>query len=158
MVLLKLEPSVEVSVKTYFNKFLLYYSTVKTYFNKYNELFVLCNSEEDLDAIFSETCISKLCTVGCKPVLPPDLKAKRYVILRRCDYQMLNKKEEDIKSEIEKQNACIRERDIFKYENSKSIKVTFEKKLMVPQVSPRVSYYLMSLIQYTSASKFLLIF
>ena len=25
----------------------------KTYFNKYNELFVLCNSEEDLDAIFS---------------------------------------------------------------------------------------------------------
>ena len=24
----------------------------KTYFNKYNELFVLCNSEEDLDAIF----------------------------------------------------------------------------------------------------------
>ena len=48
----------------------------KTYFNKYNELFVLCNSEEDLDAIFSATCISKLHTVGCKPVLPPDLKAK----------------------------------------------------------------------------------
>ena len=24
----------------------------KTYFNKYKELFVLCNSEEDLDAIF----------------------------------------------------------------------------------------------------------
>ena len=36
----------------------------KTYFNKYNELFVLCNSEADLDAIFSETCISKLYTVG----------------------------------------------------------------------------------------------
>ena len=32
----------------------------KTYFNKYKELFVLCNSEEDLDGIFSETCISKL--------------------------------------------------------------------------------------------------
>ena len=32
----------------------------KTNFNKYNELFVLCNSEEDLDALFSATCISKL--------------------------------------------------------------------------------------------------
>ena len=69
----------------------------KTYFNKYNELFVLCNSEEDLDALFSATCISKLYSVGCKPVLPPDLKAKRSVILCRCDYQILNKKEEDIK-------------------------------------------------------------
>ena len=78
---------------------------------------MLCNYEEDLDAIFSETCIAKLYTVGCKPVLPPDLKAKRSVILRRCDYQILNKKEEDIISEIEKQNACIRVRDIFKYEN-----------------------------------------
>ena len=72
----------------------------KTYFNKYKELFVLCNSLEDLDAIFSETCISKLYTVGCKPVLPPYLKAKRSVILHRCDYQILNKKEQDIKSEI----------------------------------------------------------
>ena len=54
----------------------------KRYFNKYNELFVLYNSEEDLDALFSATCISKLYTVWCKPVLPPDLKAKRFVILR----------------------------------------------------------------------------
>ena len=105
----------------------------KTYFNKYNEIFVLCNSEEDLDAIFSETCISKLYTVGCKPALPPDLKAKRSVILRRCDYQILNKTE-DIKSEIEKQNACIRVREIFKYDNSKNIKVTFENQLMVSQI------------------------
>ena len=94
---------------------------------------MLCNSEEDLDAPFSATCISKLYTVGCKPVLPPDLKAKRSVILRRRDYQTLNKKEEDIKFEIEKQNACIRVKDIFKYDNSKNIKVTFEKH-MVSQV------------------------
>ena len=106
----------------------------KTYFNKYKELFVLCNSEEDLDAIFSETCISKLYTVGCKPVLPPDLKAKRSVILRRCDYQIFNKKEQDIKFEIEKQNACIRVQDIFKYDNSKNINVTFENQHMVSQV------------------------
>ena len=106
----------------------------KTYFNKYTEIFVLCNSEEDLDALFSATCISKLYTVGCKPVLPPDLKAKRSVILRRCDYRILNKKEEDIKFEIKKHNSCIRVQDILKYDSSKNIKVTFENQHMASQV------------------------
>ena len=53
----------------------------KTNFNKYNALFVLCNSEEDLYAFLAATFISKLYTVGCKPVLPPDFKAKRSVTL-----------------------------------------------------------------------------
>ena len=74
---------------------------------------------------FSAACISKLYTVECKPILPPDLKAKRSVILRRRDYQIPNMKEEDIKFEIENQSACIRVRDILKYDNSKNIKVTF---------------------------------
>ena len=53
----------------------------KTYFNKYNELFMLCNSSDDLDILFSAGCISELEAVGCKPILPPDLKAKRSHIL-----------------------------------------------------------------------------
>ena len=58
----------------------------KTYFNKCNELFVLCNSSDELDTLFSSGCISDLEAVGFKPILPPDLKVKRSVILRRCDY------------------------------------------------------------------------
>ena len=76
----------------------------KTYFNKYNELFVLCNSSDDLDTLFSSGCISELEAVGCKPIVPPDLKAKRSLIPQRCDDQILNQREEDIKREIEKQN------------------------------------------------------
>ena len=53
----------------------------KTYFNKYNELFMLCNSSDDLDTQFSSGCISELEAVGCKPILPPDLKAKTSLIL-----------------------------------------------------------------------------
>ena len=113
---------------------------------------MLCNSAEDLDALFSHT-------VGCKPVLPPDLKAKRSVILRRCDYQILKKKEQDIKTEIEQQNACVKMQDIFKYDSSKNIMVTFENQHIVSQVLTKGSYYLISLIQNTtSAWKFLLIF
>ena len=41
----------------------------KTYFNKYNELFVLCNSSDDLDTPFSSGFISELEAVGCKPIL-----------------------------------------------------------------------------------------
>ena len=52
----------------------------KTYFNKYTELFMLCNSTDDLDTLFSSGCISELEAVGCKPILPPDLKAKRSLI------------------------------------------------------------------------------
>ena len=59
-------------------------------------------------------------------ILPPDLKAKRSLILRRCDDQILNQREEDIKSEIEKQNDCVKVQEIFKYNSSKNIKVTFE--------------------------------
>ena len=70
----------------------------KTYFNKYNELFVLCNSSDDLDTLFSSGCISELEAAGCKPILHPDLKAKRSLILLRCDDQILNQREEDIKS------------------------------------------------------------
>ena len=109
----------------------------KTYFNKYSELFALCNSSDDLDTLFSPSCISELETVGCKPILPPDLKAKRSVILRRCDDQILNRKEEDIKSEIEQQNGWVKVQDIFKYNSSNNIKVTFESQHMASQVLTR---------------------
>ena len=36
----------------------------KTYINKYNELFMLCNSSYDLDALFSSRCISVLEALG----------------------------------------------------------------------------------------------
>ena len=63
-----------------------------------------------------------------------DLKAKRLLTLRRCDDQILNQSEEDIKSEIEKQNDCVKVQEIFKYNSSKNIKVTFESQHMAFQV------------------------
>ena len=104
------------------------------YFNKFNELFVLCNSSDALDTLFSSGCISELDAVVRKPILPPDLKVKRSLILRRCDDQILNQREEDIKSEIEKQNDCVKLQEIFKYNSSKNIKVTFESQHMASQV------------------------
>ena len=76
------------------------FNVSKTYFNKYNEL-VLWNSSDDIDTLFSSGYISELEAVGRKPILPPDLKVKRSVILWRCDNQILNQREEDIKTEIE---------------------------------------------------------
>ena len=108
----------------------------KTYFNKYNELFVLCNFSDDLDTLFYSSCISELEAVGCKPILPPDLKSYcvKLVILWRCDDQILNQREEDIKIEIEKQNDCVKVQGIFKHNSSKNIKVTFESQHMASQV------------------------
>ena len=87
----------------------------KTYFNKYNELFVLCNSSDDQDTHFFSGCISELEAEGCKHILPPDLKVKgSTVILRRCVDEILNQREEYIKSEIEKQNDRVKMQEIFK--------------------------------------------
>ena len=82
----------------------------------------------------SSGCISELEAVGCKPILPPDLKTKRSLILRRCDDQILNQSEEDIKSEIDKQNDCVKVQEIFKYNSSKNINVTFESQHIAFQV------------------------
>ena len=87
---------------------------------------MLCNSSDDLDTLFSSGCISELEAVRCKPILPPDLKAKRSLILRRCDDQILNQREEDIISEIEQQINCVKVQEIFKYNSSKNIKGTFD--------------------------------
>ena len=95
---------------------------------------MLCNSSDDLDTLFSSGCISELEAVGCKLILSPDLKVKRSLILRRCDEQILNQREKDIKSEIEKQNDCVKAQEIFKYNSSKNIRVTFESQHMASQV------------------------
>ena len=63
-----------------------------------------------------------------------DLKAKRSVILRRCDDQILNQREKDIKSEIEKQYDCVKVQDIFKYNSSENIKLSFESQHMASYV------------------------
>ena len=105
----------------------------KTYFNKSNELFMLCNSSDDLDTLFSSGCISQLEAVECKPILPPDFKAKISPILRRCDDQKLNQRK-DIKNKIEKQNDCVKVQEIFKYNSFKYISITFESQHMALQV------------------------
>ena len=46
--------------------------------------------------------------IGLKPILPNDLKAKRSVILQQYDDQILNQREEGIKTEIKKQNDCVK--------------------------------------------------
>ena len=95
---------------------------------------MLCNSDEDLDAPFSATYISKLLTRSRAKTGSADLIAKTTIILRWCDYQILYKKEEDIETEIDKQNVVLRVQDIFKHDSSKNIKVTCENKHMVSQV------------------------
>ena len=95
---------------------------------------MLCNSSDDLDTQFPPSCISELEKWGNKPMLPPDLKVKNSVILWRCVGQILSQRGENIKGEIEKQNDCVIVQDIFKYNNSKNINITFESQHMALQV------------------------
>ena len=72
---------------------------------------------------------------GVNPVwlLISKQKDPSYSILR-WDYQIRNKKEEDIKTKIENSNVCVKVQDIFKHNSIKNIKVTYENQHMVSQV------------------------
>lgn len=97
----------------------------KCYLDFHKQFVVICNGSDDVDKIFSDNCIQKLQEIGCKPVLPPELQARRAAILRYCDDMIYERSEDEIKEEIELKNTGIKVSDIFKFPKSKSIKITF---------------------------------
>ena len=45
-------------------------------------LLVFCNTSDDADRMFSKDCIAKLKTFDFDPIVPPDLQAKRSLIIK----------------------------------------------------------------------------
>ena len=96
----------------------------RTYINA-NKLFALCNSARDVDNLFKKPCLEALKKVNCTPILPPDIKAKRSIILKNCDEDILLSTPQEITSEIEKLNRVTID-DIFKFTSNKSMKITLD--------------------------------
>ncbi len=90
---------------------------------------VLSQSDEDTDKIFNIQCANQLTNDGFTAFMPPELKAKRSVILFRVDDIIYNKDEQDIKEEIHGNNywAASEVETIFKFPKSNTLKVTFHQ-------------------------------
>lgn len=48
-------------------------------------LLLYCNSNRDIDLIFSHDCLTELKKIDCQPQIPTYLKAKRSIIIKRLD-------------------------------------------------------------------------
>lgn len=106
----------------------------KAYVSKSNEFAVHCNSPNDVDKLFSEESKTKLGEQHCLPIILPIQKSKRTIILKNCDVNIYNEIETDIQREIMLKNDGIEAVDVFKFPNSKSIKITLATLEMVRKV------------------------
>ena len=94
---------------------------------------IFCDTYEDADKIFSKNTTEELKTLKCTPKLPRELKAKRSIIIKSCDKSIVEKSNEEIKTEIEKKNS-FNVVEVFKFPNSNSIKVTLESQTKIRAV------------------------
>lgn len=91
---------------------------------------VYCNDSNDVDSVFSSKCISDLKVLGYEPIVPPDLRAKRSIIIKRLDSFIHGQSVENIKSELENVNSWLEIYDIYKFPKSKTLKITFVNQCM----------------------------
>ena len=98
--------------------------------NNNKNLLAICHSDCDADQIFSNECLVALSAIGCTPIMPAHVKAKRSVLVKRVDAIIYDNASHDILKEINEHNEGIAATDVFKFPNSRIIKVTCANRTM----------------------------
>ena len=117
-------------------------NTLSTYNVKYFKVqeirsdgFLLwCNSDKDVDLLFSDECESALKQLHCEPQLPPEVRAKRTVLLRHVDSDILGKEKGDIIAELEEYNSWLSLVDIYVFQNAPTVKLVCSTNEMAKRV------------------------
>ena len=86
---------------------------------------VHCRSLLDSDALFQPAAVKVLNDRNFNPITPMELKAKRSIIILNADDIIYNHDEEAIKAEIIAKNKWAEITDIYKFGNSKTLKIMF---------------------------------
>ncbi|MPC49820.1 hypothetical protein E2C01_043634 [Portunus trituberculatus] len=87
---------------------------------------VITSTDEDLDQIYQLQTCSELEEYGFFPQIPPELKAKRSIIVFNVKPHIFKNTEEDITHELQQHNSWINLiHNAFKFSNSKTMKITF---------------------------------
>ena len=99
-------------------------------FNAHDGFVVLTNSDEDVENIISKNVAKELKEADFDPITPPELKAKRSVILLKVDDHIYSNEKNKIKEEIAEHNDYITLEDIediIKFPKSNTIKLIFQQ-------------------------------
>ena len=92
---------------------------------KYNDFFLIwCDGDSDVDNLFSPNCIEALGSISCTPQLPPEMKARRTILLKYVDELVHRRNDADIVSELQRNNSWLSVTDLFTFSNSATIKLT----------------------------------
>ena len=89
---------------------------------------LLTRTDDEVDKVFKSDCQKTLQQQGFEPILPPELRAKRTVILLNVDDYIASKSEQEIEEELIRENGWIEGIDIiFKVPKSRHIKLGFKE-------------------------------
>lgn len=94
-----------------------------------DSLIVLTSDTIEAEKIFGSTCNSELLKQNFAPILPPEIKARRTIILTRIDDYIYNNSEEEIKEELAQNNSWIEDgiTEIYKFPKSNTLKITYNQ-------------------------------
>ena len=84
---------------------------------------VWCNSDTDIDLLFSNQCVETLRQINCEPQLPLEVKARRTVILRQVDESIIERSGNDIVAELQRCNSWLTLVDIYVFPKSPVVKL-----------------------------------
>ena len=117
--------SVKSDLLNIFNNYDIKCSKLVTNSRSTNEFLAFCHSDIDADKIFDVDCARTMSSIGCSAIMPVKLKANRSILLKNLDEYIYSRDVDEIKIEIDRCNQSMSTIDIFKFPNSKIIKLTF---------------------------------
>ncbi len=90
---------------------------------------IITSNDEDLDKVFQQKTTSELNENDFYPLIPPELRAKRSVIVFNVDPHIFNNEEQEIQDELQEHNEWVKNNlsSIYKFPNSKTLKITFSQ-------------------------------
>ena len=96
--------------------------------------------EHDTDNLFATNTIDELTQNAFAPVMPPEIRAKKSIIIPRTDEIIYEKNVVEIGEEIARKNEWLNLEDIqniYKFPNSPTIKVTFHSSLLAKKCTEK---------------------
>lgn len=91
-----------------------------------DSLLAICYEEKDVDAALTDNVKLNLTNHNLVPVIPPPLRAKKSVIVRRLDRDVTDNTVDDIAEEIEHGNQWAKVEEIYKFDKIKHmLKIRF---------------------------------
>ena len=113
---------------------------------------VITRTDEDVDLIFRGKTYKELNDLNFKPILPPELKAKRTVIIFNTDDEILKHTEQDIAKEFIAENPYFHGGidNVFKIPKTKLLKITFNDTTVAKKATEQgILGYCMSISPHT---------